>query len=87
MLAITSENCHSRRLRVALTFDNQYKNQIRSTLIVGRCRRPSRNSSLTLTFAPARPAIHVRGAAQGVECFASGRVSILGLAFAARRLK
>ena len=32
-----------------------------------------------MTFAPARPAMHILGLAQGVEYFAKGRVSILGL--------
>ena len=55
--------------------------------MIGRCGLPSRNSSRTLTFAPARPAMHIRGLAQGVECFAKGRISIRGLAFAARLLE
>jgi len=42
--------------------------------MIGKCRRPSRNSSLTLILAPTRPAMHIRGAAQGVACFANGRV-------------
>jgi alkylation response protein AidB-like acyl-CoA dehydrogenase len=39
----------------------------------------------TLTFVPERSAIHMRGLAQGIECFALGRVSILGLALVACR--
>ena len=55
--------------------------------MIDRCLRPSRNSRRTLTFAPARPAMQACGAAQGVARLACGRVSIHGLAFAARRPK
>ena len=49
--------------------------------MMGRCCLPSRNSNRTLTFVPEHPAMRIRGLAHGVECFASGQVSMRGKVF------
>ncbi|MDR2440275.1 MAG: hypothetical protein LBE12_13025 [Planctomycetaceae bacterium] len=46
--------------------------------MIDRYNRPSRNSRRSFIFAPAFPAIHIRGLAHGVEWLTLGRVSIHG---------
>jgi len=66
-------------------FVNQ--NHSRKTCMIGRCCRPSRKESWTLSFRPALPAIMSRGAAHGLECLRPTHGSMRGKVLAAHFLK